>query len=266
MAPKVPHRRLKRFLYSVLGLENYSIWLQKYLILASSLPWVRSFPYHKSRFRDLQFMLRWIRSGDTCVDIGANVGLYTIRMAQAVGPSGRVYSFEPVSINYRVLLHGLSPDLRKIVTAERLVLSNSIGEKKIMTSDEDKLFLQGLCYVAANDGDVKGITEVVPSTTLDHYFKDDAREISFLKCDVENHEFHVLSGGQHLLERHRPVILCELWNDDYLEKTFNFLESLDYEGFYLEGDWFRRVDKVTAGWKEKLDYFFVPQHHSIVKT
>jgi len=266
MVRKVPHRRVKKFLHSVLGLENYSILLQKYLVLASSLPFVRDFPYHRNRFRDLRFMFKLIQYGDTCIDIGANVGLYTIRMAQLVGPSGKVYSFEPVSINYRVLLRGLPRDLTRMITAERLVLSDSIGEKEILVHDEDGLFLQGLCCVNSNDRGVKSVTERVPATTLDQYFKDDHHKISFIKCDVEDHEFYVLSGGQNVLERDQPIVLCELWDNDKLYRTFSFLEALNYQGFYLEEEKLSSVDKTTAGWRKKLDYFFVPKNHAVLRT
>ncbi len=52
---------------------------------------------------ELAFAERQVRPGDAAIDAGAHVGLYTIHLAQAVGPSGHVYAYEPFPANADLL-------------------------------------------------------------------------------------------------------------------------------------------------------------------
>ena len=68
------------------------------------------FPARWSRYyprtydpRKTQFLLQHCRSGDTVVDLGAHIGLYTVLMSRAVGPSGNVIALEPAPDTFRVL-------------------------------------------------------------------------------------------------------------------------------------------------------------------
>jgi hypothetical protein len=54
-------------------------------------------------------------------------------------------------------------------------------------------------------------------------------KISALKIDVENYEYQVLKGAEEILKRHRPLIYCELWDDQKRIQTINYLtNSLGY--------------------------------------
>src|SRR4051794_1920829 len=58
----------------------------------------RRFYYHCYEGPEVRFMSRWVRPGDTVVDVGAHVGLFTLHAARLVGPVGRVLAFEPVPV------------------------------------------------------------------------------------------------------------------------------------------------------------------------
>jgi hypothetical protein len=54
-----------------------------------------------------------------------------------------------------------------------------------------------------------------------------------MKIDVENYEYYVLKGAEMLVEKNKPVIYCELWENENRKKCFSFLNNLGYSAFIL---------------------------------
>jgi hypothetical protein len=65
----------------------------------------------------------------------------------------------------------------------------------------------------------------VPVQTLDSF---SLGRVDGIKIDVEDHEYHVLNGARRLIERHRPIILSELWETENRTRTLELMRSLDY--------------------------------------
>lgn len=57
---------------------------------------------------EIKFVRRLLKPGQKAIDIGANYGVYTLSMAKAVGPTGRVWAFEPASRTARLLAEGIA--------------------------------------------------------------------------------------------------------------------------------------------------------------
>ena len=107
--------------------------------------------------------------------------------------------------------------------------------------------------------------------TLDSFFDHDvASSVRFIKCDVEGHEFAVLQGRIETRERGKPDILLEChdaMNPNY--KPFEFLQSIDYQGFFffkggmtpIEG-YGRLREKGLLHRKTFTDFVFVPKERS----
>jgi FkbM family methyltransferase len=169
-----------------------------------------------------------VAPGDTVLDIGANWGRFTARMARLVGAAGRVHSFEP-SPAQRVRLEEVARGQRQ-VALHGVGLSDESGYATLASDDE-----AGSAYGRVNlDG---GGTETIVLARLDEIVERSER-VGFIKCDVEGHELAVLRGALDTLHRWRPGILVEIEarHGGSLEETVALLEPLGYRGWALTPD------------------------------
>jgi FkbM family methyltransferase len=146
---------------------------------------------------------RFCRPGMTVVDVGANLGLYSLLASKLVGPAGRVVAIEPSSENCRLIL--LSVDANRAENVELLPLALDRGRGWSNLSG----------HFGSNgglvSGDVPSLTsgwsEIVPTFALDDLVEG---RVDFLKIDVEGAEGRVVAGAQRILDTSRPVVATEL--------------------------------------------------------
>ena len=176
--------------------------------------------YWRERARRLRYPFEFreeieaaVSPGDTVVDVGANVGQYTVLLAGLVGPSGRVLAFEPEPTTHAMLrsvVRGLG--LTSVETFQ-LALGDAAGEARLVrVHDRDGIPNIGLTHVAAAGERSDVSVAVVPLDALcaDPYGVD---ACTFVKIDVEGSELAVLRGGATFLATRRPLVLVELDED-----------------------------------------------------
>jgi FkbM family methyltransferase len=158
---------------------------------------------------ELDFVRRTIKPGQTVLDVGANIGVFTITMASLVGPTGRVYAFEPLETEAALLARSIVEnnftDRVELVPA---ALSDKEGSAQLIralkTNNKGGAYLkdkQELVPAGHLATDVKLIT-------LDTYPV--KRPVSFIKIDIEGAEPLAFRGARKLLQEDRPVILSEI--------------------------------------------------------
>jgi FkbM family methyltransferase len=145
-----------------------------------------------------------IRSGDTVVDVGANIGTHTIFFAQRVGPSGIVLSFEPQRIVFQMLCANLALNGLMNVHAHPAALGRAAGTIEVPDVAYAEPGNHGGVSLATPSGGPQGAR--VPVLTLDGLGVDRCR---VLKIDVEGMELDVLEGGSALVAAARPIIYVE---------------------------------------------------------
>lgn len=133
-----------------------------------------------------------IRDGDVVLDIGANLGAYTLVFAHWVGVGGRVYSFEPApdarrGLEQHVALNGL--DARVVVRPE--AVSRTTGTARFLASGTS-----GSNRLLAGDS---GGARDVPTTTVDEVCVSLALRPRLIKIDVEGAELDVLRGARRTI-------------------------------------------------------------------
>jgi FkbM family methyltransferase len=138
---------------------------------------------------DPAFLRRYLKPDDIFVDVGANIGYLTITGAKAVGPNGKVFSFEahPRIFGYlqeNVALNGLSN-----VTARNVAVGNTNGTVDLLECPGD----DSQSCVAHGNGAV-----AIPMVSLDDIFPN-PEPVALLKIDVEGYEKFVLEGADRLL-------------------------------------------------------------------
>ena len=164
------------------------------------------------------------------VDVGANEGIYTGRLAQLC-PS--VHCFEPIPW----MAAALRTKLPASVNVHEAAASNLAGTGELRSPYRGEVQMHGTSTIeAANKLDDSTTVKVVSCRleTLDAAVRE---PVGFIKIDVEGHELAVLQGAAELIRRDRPVLLVESekrHSPEAPESIFAFLGALGYGGGFLE--------------------------------
>ena len=193
-------------------------------------------------------------AGATALDIGANIGYYSLLTSAAVGPKGRVYAFEPESRNFGLLEKNLALNHATNVTAFRLAVSDAPGTGTLVLSPTN-MGDHRLAFGASAGAPRAADSQVVEVDSLDRRLeRERVTEVDFIKLDVQGHEHRVLVGARRLLTRqaHRLVILMELEPEALRaagtnpEALLTYLRGFDFQVLALDVE-HRAVIPLTAG-------------------
>jgi FkbM family methyltransferase len=155
----------------------------------------------------------WIASrvepGDVFYDIGANIGVYTVLAARRVGPSGKVFAFEPHSATFARLLETISINgLSGIVTACSCALHEQQGffPFSYFSSEAGSSQSQLNARASVPEGSISSaVVELKFSASLDSLIAAGGfAPADHVKIDVDGNELMILKGMAGLLSGHRP--------------------------------------------------------------
>lgn len=158
-------------------------------------------------------LLSLLAPGDQVLDVGANIGWYSVSAGRRVGPSGHVFAFEPDATNFRLLCANVQTAALKCVSAERMALGRASGSAAIVHSKDN----QGDHRLNAfAGGEVESrVGERVLVVAIDDYL---AKALDFavdrlrvIKIDVQGFEREVLLGAKRLLAQlpTRTIVFLE---------------------------------------------------------
>ncbi len=170
----------------------------------------------------IRMLCQFIPAGTDVLDVGANIGFWTVPLANRVGATGgTVHVFEPVAANVARLRENLRLNaVEDTVSVHTIALSDRNGTAKIsLREDFREGASTGNAALTIDDGaDTRFPSETVGLARLDDIAElKEGNNISFIKLDVEGHEDLVLSGGWTTLAQHRPIIFAE-FNEDYFRR------------------------------------------------
>ena len=142
---------------------------------------IYGFEQHKDLIMLIQ---KYVRKGDTVLDIGANVGKVSLILSRQVGDTGKVYSFEPESNNFELLKKNIEVNNFRNITPL----------KYAVTDKNEKSFLRisGACTTHQVCNDTNDETEEIETICIDEYFKE--QKIDFMKIDAEGSEPRIIQG------------------------------------------------------------------------
>ncbi|GAA0216597.1 FkbM family methyltransferase [Saccharothrix mutabilis subsp. mutabilis] len=159
-----------------------------------------------------------VKTGDTCLDIGAALGLYTVSLSRLVGPQGTVHSVEPLVFAHPALSYLLRPREGRNIVRHSVALGTREGKDVMSVPVRHGLPVTGRSFLTAGADGLGSNTEfaehlevVVRTDTLDRFVAANGIErLDFVKADVEGAELRVLQGGTETIEKFRPKLLLEI--------------------------------------------------------
>lgn len=192
-------------------------------------------------FDTIKIFEKYLTLGNNFIDIGANLGYMSINASKIVGPKGKIISFEPDNTIYNLLENNIFLNNVENIKLNKIGLSNYNGEASFNIATES-----GLSRLENKNNNLEGLILQTKTTikvnTLDSYILDNNLtnlKIHMIKIDVEGHELNILQGAINLLKDSKPIIILEInpgaliQNDLSLTNIFDFLNSLEYDSFFI---------------------------------
>ena len=220
---------------------------------------VRAFSVPETRV-----MRALVKPGDQVLDIGANVGWFSKVLSELVGPSGRVYSIEPVPLTFELLNFCVRKlELRNVETIN-CAMSDRTGsatmEVPVYSWGGENFYEAEIVEDGGGESQLRRFT--VRVDTVDSLSERMPAAITFMKVDVEGHEVAVLRGGQRVLSQARPALLLEMGGNPEDERSVGrqlmmHLEDCGYLHYWFDGERLRR-------WRTGdplMNHFFLTARH-----
>lgn len=198
-----------------------------------------------------------LRPGFIALDIGANIGVHTLRMARAVGESGKVISFEPMphlqqKLNANVQLNRLE----SIVQIKGVAVSDAAGQTKMSGSSDT--FNQGTGRM-----DDQGETQVLVTTGDAVIEEMELNRLDLIKIDIEGYEMKAIQGLFNSIKKFKPRLLVE-YDQAYWEKCGSswtefksFLSQNNYSIYKIEEFTLTRIH--TTPETSSCNVFCIPE-------
>jgi FkbM family methyltransferase len=179
----------------------------------------------------------YLRPGMKVVDVGANIGVYSILAEQRMGGAGCVWAFEPSSESYRRLLRNISLNRCSLVRPAQIALSDRSDASLVLRSDPG--FGDAYRYLVPSDQGSGATGEIVPVVTLDLYAaRNGIVGVDFIKVDVEGCEHMVFAGSRELLMSSPSVVVMFESDPGWCARagctqqdSFEMLRKLDFQLF-----------------------------------
>lgn len=173
--------------------------------------------------KEMGFLRHWLQPGMTVIDIGANLGVYSLPMSKLVGQAGRVFAYEPGSEARSCLQRSRELNGANNLEILPFALSDHKREGRLVFGGSSELNALG----AAGPGETVGITSLDNEQAARGWPAPD-----FVKIDAEGEEERILSGGRDFFARHSPLVMFEVKAGDKINERLRALfPSIGYRLF-----------------------------------
>lgn len=160
---------------------------------------------------ETHWFVRSLRSGDVVVDVGANIGYYTLLAGRLVGEGGRVYAFEPDPFNFAILQRNVRLAGLRNVVLEQKAVSNEPGSIRLFLSESNK----GDHRIYQPEGERRESVEV-EAVDLDAYFAGVEEQVDFVKIDTQGAELVILQGMRGILKDSDALVMAVEYSPRHL--------------------------------------------------
>ncbi len=244
-------KQLRAILLDVLG-------HQKYLALVSEvyIRLIRS-GFLKKKYPELFFLQQLVKPGFVCVDIGANVGYYSVFLSQYAGANGHVNAVEPVDLFASIFRKNVTQFGLGNITLHQTALGGEHKTIQMGTPMVDGVFRHGLTKVIDSQAQEANMhTYQVAMQIPDELFAHLTR-FDFLKCDVEGYEVFLMPHFIKTIAKFKPTIQMEISSPENRATIFDLFLPLGYKIMQLQQGKLSELTRANALNYEQGDFYFV---------
>lgn len=178
---------------------------------------------------ELKALSQLMNGNSVFIDVGANVGLYSLKASEIIKDNGKVIGFEPFIKNFNQLsTHIECNNLSSKVKIENKAIGESEGKLKLYYSEQ--AHNRGMVSALKNDYANSYEVEMI---SLDGYCAShNINVVNCVKIDVEGYEMSVLKGMKNILQHNQPILLLEILEEN-TEEVESFLSNFGYLKYYI---------------------------------
>ena len=208
------------------------------------------------------FFKKYLRKDMTILDVGANIGWYSLLAAQLLNDNCKIFAFEPFSANAKLLLASKFENDFKSINVIQAAAGNQFGTVAFGSSGSN-----GQCKEIGNNVESILVSDTVNMVRIDDIIKE---KVDLIKIDIEGAEYHALMGSINTIKNSLPIIfseftptampsVCGIRWEEYLK----FIIDLGYNIFVIDkelincGQDINMVNKIfVKEGKDHLDLIF----------
>ncbi len=237
---------IRKILIQLLGFEKYLKFI--------SAVFINTFLnkiYLKAHYQ-VRFLSELVNPGDYCIDIGANLGYFTLPLSQLVGKKGKVFSVEPVALFRGVLLENSMKYGKGNIEIFPYALGDDNHKKiKMGTPSVEGVVRHGRTQVLEEEkqtAENSFVHEVEMRNPISLF--GDLERLDFVKCDVEGYELHILPHLLPLFEKYHPILEIEAGPKENKAQIMEWMLPIGYKVFYMEEGKLKAFDLAMEGIEE----------------
>lgn len=226
LAQKIPDALISEIFTGQKMLLSVQDWVQYHL-----------FMYGFYELPESLFWLNFTKGKKVVLDVGGNVGYFSLLAAKGLNKNGKIYAFEPVSKTYKRFQENIRLNGTHSIVLEKLAISN---KEDVLTINVGNAHNWGMSSINMHEH-LSGDKEIVRCETIDGYIKKhNLSVVDIVKIDIEGSEFAAIDGMKNTLSIQRPVVLIELL-DAHLSKQgysckdiYNLFWSKGYTAYEIQ--------------------------------
>jgi len=195
----------------------------------------------------IRSVMRLLNPDSIVIDVGANIGFWSIPLAHCLTHGGRLHCFEPVPGNFERLTENIRQNsLDGVIRVHRLGLSDHNGLAQISLRDGFGTET-GNAAIVIEEEDLEFVCVEIQIRALDEIFDSFGEQrIDFIKADIEGHEDKFLSGASNVIRRFRPILYLEI-NEPYYHRRG--LDPTDIFQRWLNANSYRSALRSKTVWQ-----------------
>ena len=217
---KILHRTLGYRRY----LKVFSIWKIRTLFM-------------DSRKSDFLFFNKQLPANASVAVIGACTGITTVPLAKGY-PQRTIFAYEPAASSFEALNAVVETFRLNNVSTFCQAIGNETGSRELVLPVVQGIRKQGIAHIV--DPTItrfnEGISETVNITRFDDLEELKSIKLTAIKLVAENFEYEILTGAKEKISTDRPLIYCELWDNEKRLMVHELIKSYGYAIFYRQGN------------------------------